>query len=238
MRVHVVQHVEFEGPGCIRTWVENNGLIYSSSLISKDENLPDPGDIDLLVLMGGPMSVYEDQRYPWLRKEKRYIEKCIGREKKILGICLGAQLVADVLGASVRKGFFKEIGWHPVFFTSAAELVALVDGLPDVLMPFHWHGDVFDIPDGAVRLARSAACVNQAFSYGGNILGMQFHLESSPRGIDELIRNCSGEIEETDEPYIQSSAEIVKYMEYSNACNEMMIRILDNFSLGTPVHCR
>jgi GMP synthase (glutamine-hydrolysing) len=149
--------------------------------------------------MGGPMSVHDSARFPWLTEEKRLIEAAMQAEKRVLGVCLGAQLIADVLGARVYKNRFQEIGWFPVHST---EVGRAQWNLPREFPVFHWHGDTFDLPKAAVHLAKSAACEQQMFVLGDKVLGIQFHAEVTRAGIEDFVRHGSSELGEG--PYVQS----------------------------------
>lgn len=180
---------------------------------------------DWLIIMGGPMNIYEKDIYPWLSREKKIIREAITRDKIVLGICLGAQLMADALGAMVRKNEFKEIGWHPVKLTLEGKSSKIFKVLPEEFPAFHWHGDTFDMPEGAVLAAESSGCANQAFEIG-RAVGLQFHLESSMDSIDDLIRNCSDELAEGK--YIQGSKELLSHVDWFPKINELMALFLDN----------
>jgi len=162
-----------------------------------------------LILMGGPMGVYEQDRYPFLAEEMRLIERALAAGKPILGVCLGSQLLAAVLGARVRKGPQKEIGWFPVLLTEAARADALFTDVPPSFIAYHWHGDVFDCPSGAVSLARSELTECQAFRYGTNAYGLLFHLEVTEPIIAEMVRTFAEELREaglSGEAIIQDAA--------------------------------
>ena len=189
MRLHCLQHVWFEDLGMINNWAVDNGLTVTRTALYDGEPLPDSNEIDWLVIMGGPMNIYQDKKYPWLMDEKRFIEQAIQRDKVVLGICLGAQLIAHVLGATVERSSFREIGWFPVKFLT--HKTALLKNVPDQCVALHWHEDTFLMPRGAVHLARSAACLNQAFSYNhARVIALQFHLEITRVGIGRLIDAC------------------------------------------------
>jgi GMP synthase-like glutamine amidotransferase len=173
--------------------------------LDRDEALPAPGAFDLLAIMGGPMNIYEDAKYPWLTREKRFIESTLDSDVRVLGVCLGAQLIADVLGGTVTRNAHKEIGWFPVRF-EAAPPPPFPNDWPGEFTAFHWHGDTFAIPPGATRLGGSEACANQAFVYGGRIVGLQFHIDYLERSIDAMLRHCADELVEG--PWVQSPAEI------------------------------
>ncbi len=227
MRIHCLQHVPFEGPGFISDWALRHGFLLTSTALYAGEALPDPAAFDFLIVMGGPMGVYDQDEYPWLVAEKSFIKGCIRIKKKVLGICLGAQLIADVLGARVYANAHKEIGWHPVHKVPAASRTPFAQVFPDEFFAFHWHGDTFDLPMDAVHLAQSDACRHQAFFYPPATLGLQFHLESSRESIEQLITHCAHEL--VAAPYIQSSDSIRKGAERIAPSNTCMTAVLDFF---------
>ncbi len=228
MHVHVIQHVDFEGPGHIGTWIREQGHDCSFSHLYRGDRLPAVEDFDRLVVMGGPMNIYEHDRYPWLVEEKEFLDRVIGAGKTVIGICLGAQLIADVLGGRVVAGPEKEIGWLPVTLTREGRESGLFDGLPDRFTAFHWHGDTFSIPAGAVRLAESEGCANQGFLYDGRVLGLQFHLESTPESVALITDRCRDEVVEG--PYIQTveamrSAPAETYRQINRATESILDRL-------------
>lgn len=225
MRIHYLQHVPFEGLGCIEEWAENQGHSLSATALYADEPLPPSEAFDFLIVMGGPMGVNDTDRFAWLNREKRFLEKVFAASKPVIGICLGAQLMADVLGARVYKNPQKEIGWHPVTRTTAARDSEWKAILPERFQAFHWHGDTFDLPDGALHLARSEACRHQAFFYPPAALGLQFHLESTRSSVEQLIHHCGDEL--TPAPYIQSAAQIQEEDKPIAPSNRLMYAILD-----------
>jgi GMP synthase-like glutamine amidotransferase len=194
LRIHYLQHVPFEHPAGIATWARQRGHLLAGCRLYRGQPLPSLRDLDWLVIMGGPMSVHDERAYPWLVEEKRLIERAIKAGKRVLGVCLGAQLVADVLGARVYRNRHKEIGWFPVHLTGQATSSNLLVGFPQTFPAFHWHGETFDIPAGARHLAKSEACRNQAFELGGRVLGLQFHLEVTLASLRALIKNCRADI--------------------------------------------
>jgi GMP synthase-like glutamine amidotransferase len=206
MRIHYFQHVPVEGLGSIGRWIRDRGYHLTGTRLYQNDPVPHIEGTDLLIVMGGPMGVHDEDRFPWLAVEKRLIEKAVSRGKAVLGICLGAQLIADVLGAEVYPNRTREIGWFPIELTEAGRSSPLFGFLPDRLEVFHWHGDTFDLPAGAVHIARSEACIHQAFVYNERIIGLQFHLESTIEGVEALIENCSGEL--ADSRYIQAPSQL------------------------------
>lgn len=208
MRIHYLQHVSFEDLANIKSWAKEKGHSISVTRLFLNEALPALEQFDWLIIMGGPMNIYEEAEYPWLITEKKFIRESIDAGKIILGICLGAQLIAEVLGGKVISNNYKEIGWFPVSKTVEAKDSVFFKSLPDEFIAFHWHGDTFEVPPGALRLAESSACKNQAFEYEGRVLGLQFHLESSKESIQRLIENCRDEI--VDGNYIQNESKILE----------------------------
>lgn len=228
MRIHYLQHVPFEGLGFIGEWAERKGHPVTGTMLYEGEKPPDTAGFEMLVVMGGPMGVEDVSKYAWLTPEKRFIEQAIRAGKQVLGICLGAQLIARVLGARVYRNDEKEIGWYSVSVTETAGQSSVGRRLPQTFPAFHWHGDTFDLPAGAVHLARSEACRHQAFSYGENALGLQFHLESTLKSIELLIENCGDEL--VPGKYIQGEEMIRERRERVGPSNELMGSILENIS--------
>ncbi|WP_077610356.1 type 1 glutamine amidotransferase [Clostridium sp. Marseille-P2415] len=227
MRLHFLQHVSFENPGAILLWAEENRFTVTSTQLYLGQRLPQPEEFDWLVVMGGPMNIYEEGRYPWLSEEKELIRESISCNKMVLGFCLGAQLIADVLGGRVAKNPVKEIGWHTVTFTKEAEKIRAFKRFPKELTVFQWHGDTFsDLPEEVTLLAESEACLHQAFCYKSRVFGFQFHLENTGRILKNLIKNCEDEIQPG--PYVQTKEEMLSHPEYIEKSNEWMFLFLTN----------
>ena len=177
MRMAVLQHVEFEGPAAVADWAAERGFPLRLFQLYRDTTLPSLCDFDMLTVMGGPMSANDEAQLGWLAPEIALVREAITADKTVLGICLGAQIIAKALGARVYPGSAKEIGWFPVQRT--ADSHPFFDGLPDSFTPFHWHGETFDLPHGAKPLARSKITETQAFAVGQRVLGLQFHMEAT-----------------------------------------------------------
>ncbi len=224
MRLHSLEHEPFEGLANIEVWAKKKGHSITRTLFFNNEEPPEIDDFDWLFIMGGSMNIYEEEKFPWLKDEKNFIAKAIECKKIVLGICLGAQLIADVLGGKVSRNRYTEIGWFPVTLTNEARNSPTFGSLPPEFIPFHWHGDTFDIPPGAARMAQSAACANQAFECGKTI-GIQFHLEYSSKSIDLMFGNCGNEM--VNGRYIQKPDEII-----SQINNVVKTRSLLNILLG------
>ena len=228
LRIHYFQHVPHEGLGSINEWVSSNGHSLTSTKFFEDPLLPALTDIDWLIIMGGPMNVNEEEHFPWLADEKRFIHKAIDAGKTVLGICLGSQLISASLGDRVYKNKENEIGWFDVELTPSAQSGKLFFGMGKSLRPFHWHGDTFDLPDGAVHLASSAGCRNQAFIFGDKVLGLQFHLEIIPDLLLQMIE--AGRKELTDGKYIQSEEEILKNIQLTDSHKKILFILLSRLA--------
>jgi len=194
MRLHWLQHVPFEDAANIGVWAAQHGYAVTETCLHEGGSLPEVESIDALAIMGGPMNIYRHRDYPWLVAEKRFIERAIHAGIPIIGVCLGAQLLADVLGAKVVQNPEIEIGWFEVTSTPEARERGFFQALPERFMAFHWHGDTFEVPSGATRLAQSKACCNQAFEYAGHVLALQFHLEYSAESIEKMLTHCGHEL--------------------------------------------
>ncbi len=223
MRAHYLQHVPFEGLGSIEPWLTAARAEIGKTLLFESARLPKPKDLDLLLVLGGPMSVNDEAEFPWLVQEKELIRLCVQAGKSVLGICLGAQLIASAMGAPVYRNRVKEIGWFPVHG------VASIDGstfsFPPSVEVFHWHGEIFDLPPGAVRIARSQGCENQAFQLHRRVIGLQFHLETTRESVQAMVSHCGTELSPAE--YVQSgtailAAEPAKYRTVNNMMDEVL----------------
>ena len=223
MRAHYIQHVPFEGLGSIEPWLESNGYNLTHTRFFESTDLPVPGAIDLLVVMGGPMSVNDEDKFPWLVLEKQFVRKTIEAGKPVLGICLGAQIIANAMGANVFPNPEKEIGWFPV--QAVDSITGPAFRFPALETVFHWHGETFDLPSGAIRLAKSDGCENQAFQLGKGVIGLQFHLETTPASARDIVLHCREEL--VPSKYVQTEEEILSAgPERYKAINDLMGGIL------------
>lgn len=229
MRIHYLQHVPFEGLGSLERWAQSNGHSLSATRLYNDEPLARLEEIDALVILGGPMNVHEEDRHPWLAREKAFIQQALESDTLILGICLGAQLIADVLGARVYRNQHKEIGWFPLELTEQALDSQVFGKLPAQFTTLHWHGDTFDLPAGATHIAKSEACPNQAFVFDSErVIGLQFHLEWTRENLAALIQNCADEL--TEGKYVQSPDEMLRREGGFEQNNELMDQIAEKFT--------
>ena len=225
MKVHYLQHVPFEGIGSMTAYFKNKGHALSSTRLYEGQVLPDPHDIDFLIVMGGPMGVHDELQYPWMKKEKAFIRVCMDKGKIVLGICLGAQVIADVLGVRVYKNKCAEIGWFPLTISDETRDTIFKDVFPPGLEVFHWHGDTFDIPESGVPVASSPACLNQGFIIDDRIAGFQFHLETTPESARALIDNCGHELEGS--AFVQTAKELMAHEKRFTIINKVMTAVLE-----------
>lgn len=227
--LHWLQHEPYETLGVLATWAKRRGITCERSRPYLGEPLPHLDEIDWLVVMGGSMSTCDEARFPWLVAEKELIRDAITRGTRVLGICLGAQMIAEVLGGNVRRGPFKEIGWHRVMLTEGGKKSNVFQHFPWGFQAFHWHGDVFEIPDDCVRLAESEGYMNQAFSYGENVVGLQFHLEVSASDVDAMLAAAGGDLE-SGGPFVQSEVRIRQLQASMVSARPLASLLMDNLA--------
>jgi len=233
MKIHVFQQVPFETPAMITDWAKERGhTLRFTRFYDKRHKIPDIKSYDALIILGGPMGVYDYYSCDWLQDQTTHIKQAIDAGKYVLGICLGAQLIARALGAEVKQNHSKEIGWFSVTKTMKGERSELMKGLRKVHTVMHWHGDRFELPDGARHLMKSKACDHQAFSYGTKVLGLQYHLEMDGPAIEAIIENCVDEI--TPSLYVQTKQKILNGVEQYKT-KDKLFTVLDNWSKGAPI---
>jgi len=196
----IIKHVVIEGPGLIEYCLRKEKISYRIINLEGGDPLPKLDPLNLIILLGGPMNVYEEDRYPFLKDEDLFIKETIQRGKFILGICLGAQLIAKALGAKVFKAPAKEIGWFDVSLTRIGLQDPLFSDLPKTFPVFQWHEDTFEIPRSAKLIATSSSVPHQAFRYANNAYGLQFHLEVTEEMIQEWMRTYEEELKELQPP--------------------------------------
>jgi len=227
MHIHFLQHVPFEGLGCMEEWFKKEQAEITSTQLYQDPIFPELEQIDWLVIMGGPMSANDNYKYPWMIKEKRFIEKAIMAQKKIIGVCLGAQLIADVLGAKITKNPETEIGWFEVSKVQGEKSSDIFKSFPEKADVFHWHGETFELPQRATRIFESQACKNQGFLIDDQILGLQFHFEITEGGAKKLIDACRDEM--IPARYVQTEQEILSAPGRFEKVNSLMFDVLEAF---------
>lgn len=232
MRLHYLQHVPFENPGSILIWAKKNGCIITDTQLYKNDLLPKQQDFDWLVVMGGPMNIYDEENYPWLVSEKVFIREAIASGKVIIGLCLGAQLIADVIGGKVTQNPYQEIGWFPIRLSEEARSSPLFSFFPQQPIVFQWHGDTFSVlPEEAKCIAENAACQHQAFIYRKRVFGFQYHMENTPSIIKGLVENCGDEI--VPDVYVQTPEELLAhpgYIEQNNQWMDMFLTQLEKMA--------
>ncbi len=227
MRIHTLQHVPFEDLAYIGDWLEQTTHQVSTTNFYQDSRLPQQNEFDALIIMGGPMSIYDDHQYPWLKLERKFIKQAIKDKKPVLGICLGSQFIADALGAKVYANTQKEIGWFDLKKTDSGKTdsTSVFDKyLPKRFTALHWHGDTFDLPRGAIQLLSSEACKNQAFSFNDRVLALQFHLEMTPSSVNNIVNACGHEL--VSGQFIQNATTITSNKEHYSTSQSLMKNLL------------
>lgn len=230
MQVLAFQHESFEGLGAMAPWFAARKIDVRMvpQFLPPQASLPAPERVDFLIVLGGPMGVHDTAQYPWLIEEKAYIRQYLNLGKPALGICLGAQLIAEQLGAGVQKNPELEIGWWPITWQPAAHRIwPQAVGSETV---FHWHGDTFALPKQAELLATSIACGHQGFVYQSNVVGLQFHLEMTEATVNDLIEH--GEDELIEAPFVAQAARIqaeppASYLKNQQLMAQLLSYLLD-----------
>lgn len=233
LELFALTHVPFEGPAAIGRWAERRGVrLRQVPVYQGGQVMPRAAEIEAMLVMGGPMGVHDLALHPWLAEEKRLIRAVVDRGVPVLGICLGAQLLAEILGGEVRDGIHPEIGWFPVDFSSAARATPWFGGFPARLEVMHWHGDQIEPPPTAISVGSSAACRCQGFLMPGMpVIGLQFHMEWDRLQAEALIRNCADELEGSH-PYVQSAVQIMRPEAAFLDMNRRLEPILDRLFVG------
>jgi len=220
MIISVWQHVDFEGPSAIAQWAEARGHILETVRADYDEPFIAR---DALVVLGGPMSVYDS--IPFLSAEKTALKSYINKGGKVFGICLGSQLIADVLGAKVYSSGTREAGWRSVSFAPHY----LTQNLGGDAFVFHWHGDTFDLPPGATLLASNEAFKNQMFcAKDGKVVAIQFHFETTRESMEDLL-DADGTYLKCDSPFVQDEDTIKRGAKHITRANDLLFKLLDNW---------
>lgn len=226
MRIHIFQHAHFESPGNIVDISKSRNHSITTTKFYEDYSFPDIDDFDLLVIMGAPMSVGDEDEYPWLIEEKKFIKYAIEVGKKILGICFGSQLIAEVLGANVYPNKQKEIGWFNIRKDKNTNSSFLIR-FPDEVMAFHWHGDTYDLPQKSKPVFSSSTTENQGFTYGDKVIALQFHWEIKINNIEELIIHSGSDL--VFGSFIQTKKEMITFPEIFKQSRIMMEKVIEYF---------
>lgn len=225
MRWQCVQHVPFEGPAHLAAWARARGHELTCTQVWTGAPFPRLDDFDALFVLGGPMNVDEEDRYPWLKAEKALLGEAIAAGRPLVGICLGAQLLSLVLEGAVTRNACKERGCFPVDLTRDGRQSFLFTDFPDRFPAFHWHSDRFSIPPGAVHVAGTEACPEQAFVYRDRVIGLQFHLESTEDSILSLIEH--GREATTCSPHIQDPISMEEFVRNLPVSQSLLEALLD-----------
>ena len=203
MRIHFIQHMPFEYPASIADWATEKNYISTYTKVFEEPIFPSINSFDMLVIMGGVMGVYEEDEYDWMTAQKAFIKQSIEAKKKVFGVCLGAQFIAEALGANVFPHTLKEIGWLPV---EKVAMHQLTNNFPQTFTTFHWHGDTFTLPENAVHLFRTKGCAQQGFLYQNHVAGFQFHMEIKEDLLTGMTENERSEL--IKDSYVQTEDEI------------------------------
>lgn len=223
MKVHIFQHTVDTPPGTTEAWLKKNNLNYSTTRFYENTfAIPNLSDVDFLIVCGGEMNVDEESKYSWMRAEKQFIKDAIESNKKVLGLCLGGQLIAEILGARVGRHTDWEVGWHPVEINKSSKINVPPPSNP--FMVFQFHGYSFDTPPGAESLASSKACTHQGFVFGKNVVGLQFHPEST----QEWVRQCSEEKLPIGK-YVQTKQQMLDGNQYQPLLQDWYFKLLNYF---------
>lgn len=227
LRIHALINYSIADLGTIEEWARKKGHDVQTTFVSEERGFPNVNAFDMLIILGGIMGAYEEEKHPWLKKEKQFILEAVQAKKKILGICLGSQMLADVLGGKAYPHTHQEVGWWEVRFDSKVEKFPLFKGLPKRIKAFQFHGDTFDVPKDAEWLAESDGCKNQAFIYGDRILGLQFHPEFNEEKLREIATLFSDSF--TEGTYKQLPEEFLGQEVNMKQAKKFLFKLLDNF---------
>jgi len=195
MRIHFILHAAFEKPGYIDTWITGNGYTSTATSLYKGEQLPSDDSYDFLIMMGGPQSPTDLEKFPYLKDEIEFTRKAIANNKSILGICLGAQIIGEAFNAKTERSPHKEIGVHPVSLTSDGAKDSIFKHFPKQFEVMHWHNDMPGISDGAIIIAESLGCPRQVVKYADKIYGLQCHFEMTQELVEEMLSHCKDDLQ-------------------------------------------
>lgn len=229
MKIAYIIHADFEKPGFIETWAKKNNHKCREYSSYKGESLPQPNEFDFLVVMGGPQSPLSMEKSPYLKNEIDLIKKALAQNKCIIGICLGAQLIGEALGAKTERSPYREIGVFPIMLLDGAKSDPIFSKLPRVFDVMHWHNDMPGLPIGAELIAKSEGCPRQIFRYGDRVYGFQCHFEMTKDLAQGMIANCPDDL--INDKYVRNREELLT-TDY-DSINLKLEKVLDHL---TKVH--
>jgi len=229
MKFQAIIHADFEKLGVIEDWIHRRRYQLGCSYPYAGDKLPTSDEFDFLIVMGGPQSPRDAEKLPYLKAEMALIAAAIAQQKPVLGFCLGAQLIAESLGAKTERSPEKEVGVFPIELTEAGRQDPIFKDFPTKFKGLHWHYDMPGIPQNAVLLAKSEGCPHQAFRHGNKVYGLQFHLEPKLSDIQKMIENCAEDLRPSQ--FTQTKVELLQ-QDYSVIHNYMEL-ILDKLTEGT-----
>ena len=226
MRLLFLQHDPLDGPGALLEWANIRDYSLEICLVSSGEPFPSLDSFDLLVTLGGPMGAYEEEANPWIAEEKQYLREVVAAGKKIVGLCLGCQLLAAALGGEAFRHTCKEFGWQPIEITKEGKEWLSVE-VESFFRAFQWHGDTYSLPPGAIQLARSEAAEQQAFLIGKQVLGLQFHLEWT----EQMMRDALADpgVAPPASPFVQTPEEILAEISLCTSGKKRFFLLMDRF---------
>ncbi len=225
MRIVCIQHVDFETPGIIQEWAQDKGFAFQILKPYQGDTFPNSDEFDGLISMGGPQSPRDAIQLPYLQQEIDFIRETVAAKKHTLGFCLGAQLIGEALGGRTGRSPEKEVGVYPIMLTEDGKRDPLFQGLPASFPVIHWHNDMPGFTEGAILLASSEGCPVQAYRYGPRVYGLQFHMEITKKGIEDLISNVPDDLKSSR--FTQSKDELLS-QDYGSI-NLMMLHLLERF---------
>jgi GMP synthase-like glutamine amidotransferase len=229
MRLLFLQHDPLDSPGALLEWADERDHSFSICLISSGELLPSLETFDLLISLGGPMGAYEEEKYPWLVQEKQFLRDALAAGKRILGLCLGCQLLADAFGGKVFRHSCKEFGWQPIEPTAVGQSWFPLTPTEKTFLAFQWHGDTYSLPPGAIQLARNTICEEQAFLLGKQVMGLQFHLEWT----EPMMHTALAEpgVAPPTSTSVQTPTEILSNLSFLESSKERLFTLMDRFTI-------
>lgn len=226
MQVVTLIHASFEKPGVITQWAQARGHCYQEVHTYQNESVPPVNDIDFLIVMGGPQSPRQVEEFSYLEHEINLIKECIVAGKLVIGFCLGAQLIAEAVGAPVEKSPEKEVGVYLITLTEAGQQDLLFEGFPTSFPVIHWHNDMPGLPEGGDLLAFSLGCPRQAFKYSDKVYGFQFHMEITKELAEGMIAHCPEDLEPS--PFTQTAEQFLT--QDFKSINERLWVLLDRLA--------